>query len=69
MPSSLATEKTLYVTDPDLVPLKPEDAALTPKELTWLANQERKILGQRSKYIPHQGTREKARRLRQLGVK
>jgi hypothetical protein len=44
----------------------PDAATLTPKELTWLANQQRKQAGQSSKYVRHQGAREKARRLRQM---
>lgn len=48
-------------------PLEPVDLkkalALTQAEDAWLRNQQRKQAGTRSKYVPHQGAREKARRL------
>jgi hypothetical protein len=41
---------------------------LSPAERVWLANQERKWLGSRSKYVPHQNVGERARRLRQVAA-
>lgn len=37
--------------------------AMTPSVLGWLWKQRAKMLGSRSKYVPHQGTRERARRV------
>ncbi len=39
---------------------------LSPAERVWLENQARKREGSRSKYVPHQGAREKAKRLARL---
>lgn len=41
------------------------EPAMTDAELTWMANQAKKVTGERSKYVPHQGAREKARRMTQ----
>lgn len=48
--------------DPIIVP----DGELTLRERVWLANQRRKQLGARSKFVPHQGKRERARRLKRM---
>lgn len=46
--------------------LKADTLVLSPEEQTWLLNQARKARGSRSKFVPHQGAREKARRLKQV---
>lgn len=40
------------------------DYVLSPRERAWLANQQKKALGARSKYVPHQGKRELQRRVK-----
>lgn len=40
------------------------EPAMCDAELTWLANQSKKVTGERSKYVPHQGAREKAKRVK-----
>lgn len=43
---------------------EPAYMRLTTRELTWLANQQKKALCARSKYVPHQGKRELQRRVK-----
>lgn len=45
---------------------KPDGLVLDPREQAWLRNQFQKKTGQTSKYVRHQGAREKAKRLARL---
>jgi len=45
----------------------PDDLGLSERERTWLRHQGQQRAGQTSKYIRHQGARERARRLKQQG--
>lgn len=56
----------IVLTDPDVSTFPAAvDAhrAWTELELRWLWKQRAKMLGSRSKYVPHQGTQERARRV------
>lgn len=43
----------------------PTGPELGEAEMRWLAHLQKRLTGERSKYVPHQGKRERARRLAQ----
>ena len=50
---------------PQCEPIRPDRLVLSPAEQAWVRNQQRRLSGQTSKYVPHQGARERARRLKE----
>ncbi len=61
-------DSRIVLTDPAPVESSRFDAQLSPAERAWLVNQQRKQLGHRSKYVPHQGVQERAKRLARMAA-